>query len=327
MSQLFRMVTVLGALAAGHACAPQSISRGGIASDRSDGGDAGGLGDATDAVGVPEAAPEMGGGQGGGTGGVVGGTGGAGSGGRNGGVSGGGGSPGTGGAGRGGSAGSAPDVPAEVGEVAGDVTSGAKVASLIVADPTANAAADAKLKMLLEARGFEVRIGDDDGAATQSDGARIVVLAGTCDSEKLQMKYRTVALPVLVLESESFDDMALTPNQMGTDFGDDNATQIAITDKDSPLAAMFPAGALTVTSNSVRLGWGKPAAAAIKVASLGGSANAKIAVFAYEKTAMMAGGVAAPARRVAMFAGGYAIPTINANADKLIGAAVDWLAQ
>jgi hypothetical protein len=321
MSLFNRIVVVLGAVAVAQACAPQSIDRVGLAIDRPDGA---GAFDASDASSPAETAPP-------GTGGtraVPPGTGGIG------GRADGGGKdgpvdlaaerpPATGGVGP-------VDVGVEVvAEVAPPAVDGAaKIASLVVADPTANAAADNKLKTLLVALGFMVKIGDDDGLPTQSDGTRLVVLSGTCDSMKLLAKYRDYPLPTLVLEPADFDDMGLTLGTKDTDYGEVMATQIAITNMNSPLAAMFPAGNVTVTGQSSKLVWGKPAASAITVATLTGANNmGKAAVFAYEKGAMMIANVVAPARRMGMFASAPAIPNINANADKLLSAAMVWLAE
>jgi hypothetical protein len=217
------------------------------------------------------------------------------------------------------------DAPVEVPPA---VDAGGKVASLVVADPTANIASDAKLKMLLEAKGFTVKVGDDDGMATQSDGSRLVVVAGTCDSTKLQAKYRDYGAPVVVLEPALFDDMGMTMGEKDTDYGEANGTQIAITNMNTPLAAMFPMGNVTVTGMSSKLVWGKPAATALKVATVAGNNNGdKAAVFAYEKGAKMVGTAVAPARRMGLFSGDIAIPNLNANADKLLNAAIDWLAE
>jgi hypothetical protein len=196
-------------------------------------------------------------------------------------------------------------------------------AFLIVADPTAMAAADTKIKTLLAAKGFAVTIGDDDGPGTQVSGAAVVVLSGTCASEKIMAKYRDTPVATLVLEPAVFDDMMMTAAGAGKDFGEDNATQLAITAADHPLAAQLK-GNVTVVGAATKLGWGNPPATAQKVATLGGMTT-KTAIFAYEKAAVMVAPFVAPARRVGLFVTVTAAANLSADGEKLLAAAIGWL--
>jgi hypothetical protein len=208
----------------------------------------------------------------------------------------------------------APDAPAPAGPVA----------YLIVADPTAMAATDTKLKAVLESKGFTVMLGDDDGLGAQTNGANLVVLSATVASEKITNKYRDTPIPTLVLEPGVFDDMMMTGTAAMKDFGEDNATQVAITG-DHALAAQLK-GNVTVVGASTKLGWGKPAATAVKVASLGGAA-AKTAIFGYDKAVVMMPPFMAPARRVGLFVTVTAAANLNPDGDKLLAAAIAWLAS
>jgi hypothetical protein len=196
------------------------------------------------------------------------------------------------------------------------------LAFLVVADPTAMVAADTKLKVLLEGKGFSVTIGDDDALASQTDGSTLVVLSGTCASEKIAAKYRDTAIPLLALEPASFDDMMMTgPGAMN--YGEDNATALNITGADHPLAAQLK-GMVTVVGGSTKLGWGKPSDSAQKVATLAGM-NTKTAIFAYEKGVAMVAPFLAPARRVGLFVTATAGANLNADGEKLLAAAITWL--
>jgi hypothetical protein len=197
------------------------------------------------------------------------------------------------------------------------------VASLIVADPTAMAATDIKLKNTLASMGFTVVLGDDDGLVAQTNGSSLVVLSATVASEKITTKYRDTPIPTLVLEPGVFDDMMMTGAAATKDFGEDNATQVAITG-DHALAAQLK-GNVTVVGAATKLGWGKPAATALKVASLGG-VPAKTAIFGYEKAVVMMPPFLAPARRVGLFVTVTAAANLNPDGDKLLAAAIGWLA-
>jgi hypothetical protein len=199
-------------------------------------------------------------------------------------------------------------------------------ALLVVADPTAMAAVDTKLKVLLEAKGMRVTMGDDDGMGSQANGTRIVVLSGTSASEKLASKFRDIPTPILVLVPQVYDDMGMTPGGDGN-FGEDDATQVAIAMGAHPLAAGLTGNVGVLTGGASKLGWGKPTATAAKIATFtGGGANAmKVAIFGYDKGALMVSPTLAPARRVGAFITDAAIASLNANGEKLLGAAIDWL--
>ena len=207
----------------------------------------------------------------------------------------------------------APDAPPSAGPMA----------YLIVADPTAMAATDIKLKTMLEGKGFTVMLGDDDGLGAQANGSNLVVLSATVASEKITTKYRDTPIPTLVLEPGLFDDMMMTGTAAMKDFGEDNATQVAIAG-DHALAAQLK-GNVTVVAAATKLGWGKPAATAVKVASLGGAA-AKTAIFGYDKSVVMMPPFVAPARRVGLFVTVTAAANLNPDGDKLLAAAIGWLA-
>lgn len=225
----------------------------------------------------------------------------------------------------------APDVPMPMDvvdmaprpDLVPDVVVPNRIAFMVVADPAEMASADVRMSTLLVAKGFTVKLGDDDAASTVAAGSGVLILSGTSDSAKLNSKYRTTAIPTLVLEQNLFGEMRLTGPTQGTDFGEDISSQVTLI-PGHPLAA-GGMGTVSVLTTPADLGWGKPAATAIKVATLSGSAD-RIAIFAYETGAIMVGGTPAPARRVAMFLADTSVTSITPDGTKLLSAALDWLA-
>lgn len=202
-------------------------------------------------------------------------------------------------------------------------TGGKRKAFLVVAEAAAPGTGDKKVEAVIVGKGFAVTIGDDDGAATAATGFDLVVLAGSSVAEKLAGKFRDTPIPTLVLEPSVFDDMKMTSTKDGTDFGEDGGTAITILANPGPLAAGLT-GNVTVAATGGKLGWGKPAATAMRAATFSGNA-AKTTIFAYEKGVVMVSPTLAPARRAGLFAGMVASPILTAQGEQLIGAAIDWL--
>jgi hypothetical protein len=322
----------LCALISSFSCAPTSVDRAAVTDD--DGGVGGNDAALSDA---PHDVPATGGSGGLGTGGVgTGGmgTGGVGTGGAAGGTStGGAGGSGSGGArdaGRdvasggtgGGSPDVAPDVPVDVVPDAGL----ARKALLVVGAPGTLTKGDQKAKMLLEALGFTVTIGDDNAAATAATGMALVVLCSSSDAATLAAKYKDVTVPVLDLESAVYDDMKMTAAADGSfDETDGPTINILPAMQAHPLAA-GKMGVITVSSGNNGLNWGKVAPTAIAVASIGATVNAnRITIFGYDTGAKMIDDFAAPARRVGLFAADGTLGNLSADGASLINAAVGWL--
>ena len=207
-----------------------------------------------------------------------------------------------------------PDLPPEA--------PAAKVVQMAVGNTGNLGAADTRLRALIMAKGHMVRLVSDT-AAVNVMGVDLVVLSATCDSADLAARYRDVTVPVVNLESAIMDDMGMTGATEGTHFQTAETNQINIINAAHPMAAGLPMGPVTVlTGGNQPLTWGVPEAAAENVATLTGMVM-RATIFGYPKGAMMLGRVA-PARRVGFFAAADAPPTMNDNAVKLFGAALDW---
>jgi hypothetical protein len=182
---------------------------------------------------------------------------------------------------------------------------------------------DTKLKARLEARGFTVKIGDDDDAdASKAMGTDLVIISDTCGPQVLA-KYTMLAEPIICAKNTLLDDLKMTGNT-ATDRGLANATQLTITDTANPLAAGLTSPA-TINTAATATTWGKPTAAAQKVATIPGQPD-QVAIFAYPSGAMM-NNLVAPAKRIALFVSEPMAMTMNDNGLKLFDAAVDWALQ
>lgn len=113
---------------------------------------------------------------------------------------------------------------------------------------------------------------------------------------------------------------------MGTDYNSNSGySQVVIADPSHPMAAGLTGTVTVTTSSSVQFGWGKPAASAIKVASLP-SDPSKYTLFGYESGAALVGGMSAPARRVGIFLWRDTPTVLNADGWSLFDAAARWIA-
>ena len=209
-----------------------------------------------------------------------------------------------------------PDTSDAAGEAGAGMT-----ALLVLGNPAMPSPSDTRLRMLLEARGFLVKPVDDNAAADVT-GAGLVVLSGSCASATLLAKYRDVAVPLLNLEPSVQDDMGMTAGTEA-DLGEqDDASGVSIVMANHPMAAGLT-GNNGVVSTASSFGWGRPAAAAQRVATIQGMAQ-RVAVFGYPRGAMMATAMA-PARRVGFFASDDSARYLGPNGILLFNAAITWL--
>jgi hypothetical protein len=160
------------------------------------------------------------------------------------------------------------------------------------------------------------------GASEALAGAQLVVISETVTSANIGSAFAATRVGVVVLEPALFDDMAMTGPQDGTDYGADAATnKLSIVDGGSALAAGLR-GDVEVSPAPVRMSWGAPGPAALRVATLAGT-QGRWAIFAYETGAGLTQGTA-PARRVGLFLHTEAAQLLNAAGAALFEAAARW---
>jgi hypothetical protein len=199
----------------------------------------------------------------------------------------------------------------------------ARNALLVVGNSSALTTGDGRVQQVLAARSYTVRLASDEDGANVA-GVHLVVLAESSAGIMLGDKYRDVAVPVLVLERAVFFEMGMTGNNF-EDHGFARGTQLAIQMAEHPLAAGLTGTVSVVLGGEADLGWGRPAAAAQRVAIVPGLAN-QVAIFGYERGAAMVVGQAL-ARRVGCFVMEAAASRLSTEGTSLLGAAIDWAVQ
>jgi hypothetical protein len=202
---------------------------------------------------------------------------------------------------------------------------GNRVALLVVGN-TALSPSDAVLRQQLEARGYDVVLRSGPAVtAADASGKALILISQSVSSGDVNTKLTNVRVPAVVLEPSLYDDMKLAGPTENTDYGNAaGQTQVEIAKPGHPLAGGL-AGKITVTSSPQTLVWGKPAATAIKVATLVGSAD-QAAVFAYATGDAMVG-LEAPGRRVGFFSGQDVAVALDETGKKLLDAAITWATQ
>ena len=193
---------------------------------------------------------------------------------------------------------------------------------LFVTGSTTLNASDAAVKARLEALNHTVTVKDGTTATTaDATGQALVLISSSVTPTSVGTKFRTVTVPVITWESGLFNNMGMT-GSLNKDFGTKTAqTQVTITNPGHPLAAGLT-GTVTVVTSAKTFDWGKPNANAISIATAVGDA-AKTAIFGYEPGAAMPG-LAAPARRLALFLYDDTAEGFNASGTALLDAAIKW---
>ena len=189
------------------------------------------------------------------------------------------------------------------------------------------AAADIKAQEHLATLGFTVTFADQLDPVTAADGKDLVIIASGASAHRLEGKYRSVAVPVVVCEAYSLPHMRMTSRKQEEDFGtkEGKIRYLWLVNAPHPLSAGLPAGMVNVVHKGEAMNWGRPGPGAIVIATFPGELD-KSPLFAYEKGATMEGENLAPARRVMLFLDGATFPNLNETGLKLFDAAVLWAA-
>jgi hypothetical protein len=194
---------------------------------------------------------------------------------------------------------------------------------LLVAGSATLTAGDSAVRDRLQASGLTVivRSGPESTIADAS-GKALVLVSSTVTSGNVGTKYRGVVNPVLIWESNLFDDLGMTGTVSGTDFGTlSSQTQVDVVAPAHPLAAGL-SGLVDVTASGQVFSWGRPNGNAALVARPAGDATRAV-IFGYEKGAAMPGR-SAPGRRVAFFLEDTTASALTPAGGTLFDAAVRW---
>jgi hypothetical protein len=310
-----RTVVVVSALLA-LACSSSPSPSGPSPAGGSAGSDEGGTG------GSPATGGKSGGDTGGKSGGDTGGTGPA-----SGGT--GGSTPDTGGAAGGetpdasaaGSGGSA--APDGGGGGAGGVAAGGTALMVVGAIPPIGD--DIQIAKVVGERGLKVEYGlDTKVKVADTMGKALVILSYSLDSKRnFHEDFSGIPVPILLMEQGLLGSLGMADMHKWAE----PATTITISAPDSPLAAGFPAGDVTVYGKSGEMFWGIPSDQAVKVAIAKGHPTWWV-LFAYDKGKMMMT-KPAPAKRLQFFMGAHLVPDMfmNASGLKLLASSIDWCVQ
>ena len=147
------------------------------------------------------------------------------------------------------------------------------------------------------ALGYDVVVKSDAAVRTaDASGKDVVIVSSSTDSGLVTTKFKYVAVPVMTWEPFLFDDMAMVysgSSNYGTATGQ---TTVRLQNSSHPLAVGLDQGNSSVYDAPNTLSWGKPAASAIKIATLSYDSS-KAVIFGYDQGDWMVG-MKAPARRV-----------------------------
>ena len=181
---------------------------------------------------------------------------------------------------------------------------------------------DVQINKELLARGLKVEPAlDSKVTVADTMGKQLVVLSYSLDSKRnFHQNFADVPVPIIVMEHGLLASLGMANMHRWAE----PAQAITIMAADSPLAAGFPAGDVTIYGKSGEMFWGVPSNDAIKVAIAKGKPDWWV-IFAYDKGKMMIS-KPAPARRLQFFMGAHLVPDMfmNANGLKLLDAAIDW---
>ncbi len=196
-------------------------------------------------------------------------------------------------------------------------------ALMVVYDAAYPDSSDLVLKNRLESIGYDVTLITDVFATASSvTGHDVVLISDGVRDTYVNLTFRNVTMPVVVLHHDIFDNMRMTGSKSNIDFGGlSEQMQIAITDSTHPLAAGL-SGNPTVYTSPNRVGWGVPSTSAFRVGSVSGNSS-RFTIFGYDQGASMVG-MTAPARRVGFLFSDYSATAMSNQAGQLFEAAVTW---
>ena len=193
-------------------------------------------------------------------------------------------------------------------------------ATMVVRGAGTATAGDKVMIGRLEAFGFSkvTVVSDAQVTADSVANQQLVVISSSAESGPLKDKLKNIAVPVFCIEDAEFKLMGMATA------GDHDAgtTQLQIATGASALVGTAT-GTVTFTTAPGELGWGAPAASALKGANMVGNPD-HVVIFGYEKGAQMVGMVA-PARRAGFATREGLAANLNPTGVALFDAALAWV--
>ena len=197
-------------------------------------------------------------------------------------------------------------------------------------DSSALSTGDQILVSRLINKGFTVNVKGGSGnppTADDAHGKALVLVSSTITASLLGTVFKDVEVPVMVCEAFLLDDMNMTGNIAGVDYGiRSNASMISILEPSHPIAQNLNT-TVDVTQSGTTLVWGKPGSEALRIAQLIGLGGAdQYAVFLYEPGSNMVG-MSAPALRIGFFLRDNAIPLLTSDAWTLFDNTLEYISS
>jgi hypothetical protein len=193
----------------------------------------------------------------------------------------------------------------------------------VVGNTTLNSGDLAIKNRLTGTLGLEVKVvSPATWSDSDPDGVDLIIFSATVDHNAFQPGWmKSMNTPMVVLEPQFQDDLGMTPG--GSSLGTASATQLRVVLSDPLSAGLAINTNHTVVNSSQTVNWGKPAAAAKKVARLT-SDTTKFSIYRYDANAILSDSTAAAGRRVGFFLNSNTAAALNANGQKLLDAAIKW---
>jgi hypothetical protein len=194
---------------------------------------------------------------------------------------------------------------------------------LVVFDNDHQFGSDPVIMERLRLLGLQVRtVRDSELGPEHLQGLALVFITPSSQAPDLDGKLlKTAPIPMVVGEVPLVDDLGMTRSVRHRETAVTATTGFTITAPGHPLAAGL-SGALPLLAMPGKVAFFAPGPGAIVVAVAASNAD-RAAIVAYERGAVMPGGVA-PARRVALFLHGGTVPRLNPDGFALLDAAVHW---
>lgn len=187
-----------------------------------------------------------------------------------------------------------------------------------------NLVTDQRIAAHLGARGYPVRLVDQDYRPELARDASLIVISSTVSSKDVLPGWRTLPVPLVTWENDLLDDLAMSGKRHDVDFGEtEKERYLWLVNAPHPIAAALPAGVVNVYGKQAAMSWGKPGLGASIIASVYGQPD-KAAIFAYETGATMDYEALAPARRVMFFMSNDSFANLSQSGQQLFDAAIDW---
>ena len=182
---------------------------------------------------------------------------------------------------------------------------------------------DAAIAERLGMLGYEVQLADDnDVQAEQAQAYDLVLISATCVPTRVKTTLRDLAVPVLIWESQLFDDMSMTGSRLNTDYGREDGVAVAVVGKHPAGAGL--SGKIAVYSKPDRVNWALPSASA-KIIAVSPTNDQRPVLFIYDRGDQMIDRPA-PAGRAAFFLQDDSAALLTIDGWRLFDASVDYLA-